>query len=172
MTTANFSRALEIILQEEGGFVNDPHDPGGATNLGVTLNTYQDWVGHPVSISEMQALTAADVGPIYKARYWDAVKGDELPSGVDLITFDGAVNCGPGRASKWLQEAAGATPDGAIGPATLSAVDAAKPAALIDSISVQRGAYYHSLSTFDRFGKGWMSRLKRVTATAHEWSAE
>ena len=84
----NFDRCLEMVLKHEGGFVNHPKDPGGATNMGVTLATYEQWVGRSVTIEEMKSLAFQDVAPIYKKDYWDKVRGDDLPSGVDWSVFD------------------------------------------------------------------------------------
>lgn len=164
----NFDHCLEMLLKHEGGFVNHPKDPGGATNLGVTLATYEQWVGRDVTIDEMKTLTVADVAPIYKERYWDAVRGDDLPSGVDWAVFDWAVNSGPRRAAKALQKAVAATQDGAIGPMTLRAVANHDASDLIHSIHDQRQKFYESLGTFDTFGKGWTRRNKETLEAALE----
>jgi lysozyme family protein len=118
----NFDQCLAAVLHHEGGFVNHPKDPGGMTNLGVTKRVWEEWVGHDVDEQAMRALTPEIVGPMYKVKYWDKIKGDDLPDGVDYIVFDAAVNSGPGRAAKWLQAAVGASVDGAIGAGTLKAV--------------------------------------------------
>ena len=164
----NFDHCLEMLLKHEGGFVNHPKDPGGATNLGVTLATYEQWVGRDVTIDEMKTLTVADVAPIYKERYWDAVRGDDLPSGVDWAVFDWAVNSGPRRAAKALQKAVAATQDGAIGPMTLRAVANHDASDLIHSIHDQRQKFYESLGTFDTFGRGWTRRNKETLEAALE----
>ena len=88
MAAANFEKALETILHHEGGFVNHPRDPGGMTNLGVTKRVWEEWTQVEASEREMRSLTPEKVGPLYKARYWDKVKGDDLPSGLDLAVFD------------------------------------------------------------------------------------
>lgn len=164
----NFDKCLEMLLKHEGGFVNHPRDPGGATNLGVTKKTYEAWIGHSVSIDEIKELTVEDVAPIYKARYWDAVRGDELPSGVDWAVFDWGVNSGPSRAAKALQKAAGASQDGKIGPLSLRAVANHEPKDLIERIYHTRQNFYERLSTFDTFGKGWTRRNKETLETAIE----
>ncbi|NDH74160.1 MAG: hypothetical protein EBY53_06475, partial [Rhodobacteraceae bacterium] len=87
----NFRQALQAVLQHEGGFVNHPKDPGGMTNLGVTKRVWEEWVGHPVGEKEMRALTPVTVARLYKRKYWDAVKADELPTGLDYLMFDFAV---------------------------------------------------------------------------------
>ena len=88
----NFEAALAHLLSPdiEGGFSNHPDDPGGITNLGVTLRTWEEWVGRPVTEKEMRELTPAKVAPLYKKKYWDRVLGDELPSGLDALVFDTA----------------------------------------------------------------------------------
>lgn len=154
----NFRHCLELLLEHEGGFVNHPRDPGGATNLGVTKRVYEEFVGRDVDIQEMRELTPDDVGPIYKTMYWDRIKGDELPSGVDWCVFDWAVNSGPGRAAKALQTFIGATADGAIGPQTLQTLAAFDSAEVIEAMHATRQSFYESLETFDTFGKGWTRR--------------
>ena len=166
MTASNFPACLEVVLQSEGGFSDDPQDPGGVTNLGVTLHTWSGYVGHTATIAEMQALTPADVGRFYHSEYWNACDCDLLPAGVDLMVFDEAVNAGPWRARRSLQTAAGATADGSIGPATEAAVKAAAPATLIVAIAANRQALYRSLPTFPRFGDGWLARVERTQTTA------
>lgn len=161
-----FAECLPHILKYEGGYSDHPRDPGGATMRGVTLAVYQAWLGKPVSKEQLKAIPDAHLQAIYEKNYWKAAHCDELPAGVDLMVFDLAVNSGPGRAKKYLQRAAGVAEDGAIGPATLAAVKARTPLALITAIAASREAFYRSLSTFPTFGKGWMARLADVTATA------
>lgn len=168
---SRFDTALAEILRHEGGWVDHPRDPGGATNRGVTIGTLSDWLGRPATKAEVKALTVADVAPIYRAKYWNAVKADDLPAGVDLMVFDLAVNSGPGRAARFLQEVVGATADGVIGPATIAKVKALHPLAVIDALSQRRERFYRGLSTFATFGKGWMRRLADVTAKAKEMAA-
>jgi len=165
---SRFDTALAEILRHEGGWVDHPADPGGATNRGVTLATLSDWLGRTATKAEVKALTVADVAPIYRERYWNAVKGDDLPAGVDLMVFDLAVNSGPGRAAKFLQEVVGAPADGQIGPATLAKVNALHPLAIIDGMAQRRERFYRGLGTFDTFGRGWMKRLADVTAKSKE----
>jgi len=162
----NFDEALKAILHHEGNFVNHPKDPGGMTNLGVTKRVWEEWVGHEVDEKAMRALTPEIVGPMYKSKYWDKIKGDDLPTGVDYIVFDAAINSGPGRAAKWLQTAVGAVPDGAIGPGTLAKVEAMEPAAIIEKYQATRLAFLQSLPTWDTFGKGWGRRVAEVGEAA------
>ena len=158
----NFERALAAVLKSEGGFVNNPKDPGGMTNLGVTIKTWESFVGRNVTEKEMRNLTPEMVGKMYQQKYWNAVKADDLPEGVDYLAFDFAVNAGPGRAAKLLQQAVGVTADGAIGPATLKAVAAMQPADLIEKYSAAKESFYRSLPTFETFGKGWLRRVAEV----------
>jgi lysozyme family protein len=155
----NYNEALKAILKHEGGFVNHPKDPGGMTNLGVTKKVWEEWVKHPVDEKAMRALTPELVSPMYKKKYWDAVKGDELPDGLDYLMFDFAINAGPGRAIKTMQKAIGTTPDGAIGPKTMQSLKEMNPAQLIEKFSVEKESFYRSLPTFQTFGKGWLRRV-------------
>jgi lysozyme family protein len=162
----NFDEALKAILHHEGNFVNHPKDPGGMTNLGVTKRVWEEWVGHEVDEKAMRALTPEIVGPMYKSKYWDKIKGDDLPTGVDYIVFDAAINSGPGRAAKWLQTAVGAVPDGAIGPGTLAKVEAMDAKAIVEKYQATRLAFLQSLPTWDTFGKGWGRRVTEVKDAA------
>ena len=162
----NFQDALAAILHHEGGFVNHPSDPGGMTNLGCTKKVWEEWVGHPVDEKAMRVLTPADVAPLYKAKYWDKVKGDDLPDGVDYIVFDAAINSGPGRAAKWLQQTVGVTADGAIGPGTLKAVQAMPVLEIVDKYQQTRLEFLQALSTWATFGKGWGRRVTEVEQAA------
>jgi lysozyme family protein len=161
---ANWDEALAHILKYEGGYVNHPSDPGGMTNLGVTKRVWEEWIGRPATEADMRSLTPAMVAPLYKKRYWDAIRGDDLPSGVDLCVVDCAVNAGPGRAARFLQQAVGVTADGQIGPKTIAAVTAIPADQVIEKFCNLREAHYKSLDTFATFGKGWMNRLASVEA--------
>jgi lysozyme family protein len=163
---SNFDKALAAVLHHEGGFVNHPKDPGGMTNLGCTKAVWEEHCGHPVTEKVMRALTPADVAPLYKRKYWDKIKGDELPSGVDYLVFDCAINSGPGRATKILQAAVGVVQDGGIGPKTLAAIKAFFPDELIKDYSERRIAFLMSLENWDTFGKGWGRRVDEVEKTA------
>ena len=162
----NFEQCLALVLKHEGGFVNHPKDPGGMTNLGVTKKVWEEWVGHPVDEATMRALGPADVAPLYKKNYWDRVRGDDLPTGVDYSVFDLAVNSGVSRAVKFLQAACGVAQDGAIGPATLAAVAAFHPRDLATAVCEKRLAFLQSLPTWNTFGRGWNKRVAEVEETA------
>jgi lysozyme family protein len=162
----NFESALDSVLHHEGGYVHHPSDPGGRTNLGVTQRVWEEWVGHEVDEKTMRALTPEIVGPMYKAKYWDKIKGDDLPAGVDYIVFDAAINSGPSRAAKWLQQTVGAIPDGMIGPGTLGKVAAMPADDIVEKYQQTRLEFLRSLSTWNTFGKGWGRRVQEVQVTA------
>ena len=166
---ASFFKSLDMVLHHEGGFVDHPDDPGGATNKGITHKTYADFLDRPFEdVSELKNIPKEHVQKIYKTGYWDAVRADELPAGVDFCVFDWAVNSGPRRAAKALQKAAGATVDGAIGPMTVAAVNSADAAQIIEDVTKEREEFYRSLRTFDTFGKGWLRRNKETRDFALE----
>lgn len=162
----NFAEALQKVLHEEGGFVDHPEDPGGMTNLGVTKRVWEEWVGHPVDEKAMRSLTPVMVMPLYRKKYWDKIKGDDLPAGVDYCVFDAAVNSGPGRAAKWLQGCVGVEQDGGIGPKTLAAVAAVDPDVLVEDYAKRRLSFLMDLPHWGTFGKGWSRRVAAMQATA------
>ena len=155
---SNFEECMARLLHHEGGYVDHPDDPGGETNLGVTRAVYEQYAGRQVMDGEMEGLTHDDVYPIYKENYWDRVRGDDLPSGVDWAVFDWGVNSGTSRAAKALQRVVGVEQDGGIGPMTLQAVASVESAGIIDQLHYMREGFYRSLSTFDTFGRGWLRR--------------
>ena len=162
----NYDICLETILHHEGGYVNHPKDPGGETNLGVTKRVYQEHGG----TKDMKDLLVEDVAPIYKKGYWDKMKCDDIPSGLDLCLVDFGVNAGPGRAAKFLQQMIGTTVDGGIGPMTLAKVEEyirenGEPAT-VEKYQEMRQKYYENLSTFATFGKGWTRRVEETTKLA------
>lgn len=166
MSTVNFQKKLDLVLRWEGGYVNHPKDPGGATNLGVTQKTLSSWLGRPASIAEVKALTPVKVSPIYKKQYWDKVAGDDLPEGLDYAVFDYAVNSGPSKAIKDLQKVLGVAADGIIGINTLRAVEGRNPADLIVKLCDLRMAFLRRLKTWKTFGKGWERRVNGVRQEA------
>jgi lysozyme family protein len=162
----NFDKSLAELLKHEGGFVNHPSDPGGATNLGVTQAVWEDWIDRAVSEENIKALTPAKVAPLYRELYWDRIKGDKLPAGVDYVVFDAAVNSGVSRAAKWLQTTVAAVADGAIGEQTLKLVLLTNPQMLIDKYSANRLEFLKGRSTWPTFGKGWERRVEEVRVAA------
>jgi lysozyme family protein len=160
-----FAACLAFTLAQEGGYVDDPDDSGGATNMGITLATLQQW-DHDAALdpANVEAMTRQTAAAIYRAMYWNTLNGDSLPPGVDLSAFDFGVNAGPGRSAVLLQEALGFTGDevdGCVGPVTLRAALTAKRAQVIADLATRQAAYYRGLAEFDIFGQGWLDRTER-----------
>ena len=168
-----FAFALKHVLAMEGGWSNDPADPGGATNFGITIADYARYRGVLLNSStapgleaELRGISPETVRAIYRASYWLAARCDLLPGAPAVMHFDAAVNHGVGRAARMLQEAAGVAVDGAIGPVTIAAVRGANPLALIARYADIRRASYQRLSSFPRFGRGWLRRVDQTLAAA------
>ena len=170
MSAATWPTALAAVLKHEGGYVNHPADPGGRTNLGVTQRVWENWTNQPADEAAMRALTPELVAPLYRERYWNAVRADELPAGVDLAVFDVAVNSGTGRAGKLLQQAVGAAVDGSIGPRTVALATAADPVATIDRICDLRLEFLRALPIWPTFGRGWERRVAAVRSEAKSFA--
>jgi len=164
----NWEACFAMVLKHEGGFVNHPKDPGGMTNLGVTRTNWELYLDHDVTEADMRALTPEMVKPFYKKNYWDKIRGDELPSGVDYAAYDLAVNSGTGRAAKYLQQIAGVTADGVIGPRSMEAIKKCDAEDVVDEICNMRMDFLKGLGTFETFGKGWTIRVNDVKAKATE----
>ena len=162
----NWNDSFAAVLKHEGGFVNNPKDPGGMTNLGVTRSAWESYLNRSVTEAEMRALTPETVKPFYTAMDWDKIKGDQLPAGVDYAAYDLAVNSGTGRAAKYLQEIAGVTADGAIGPKSLEAIKSCDPDQVVDALCDMRLDFLKRLPTFETFGKGWTIRVNDVKEKA------
>jgi len=172
-----FHACLAEVLKWEGGWSNDPFDPGGATNKGITIGVYAAYVGagdaglrddwaREELLQELRSIDDATVAAIYHKNYWQLVRGDDLPVGIDLAVFDFAVNSGPGRAIKHLQKVLGVGIDGHIGPRTLDAARAADPAAVIPQLMDSRRTFLRQIKHFWRFGKGWLRRVDGVQGSA------
>lgn len=172
MARDSFDRALALVLEQEGGFVDHPRDPGGATNLGITRATLARWRRRPVSAADVKALTRAEAGAIYRGHFWDAIRADDLPAGLDIAAFDYAVNSGPAAAIRSLQKVLGLSADGRIGPATLAAARAAEPERTVRALTRERLRVLRSLPTWPVFGRGWTSRTTRVEREALAVSAD
>lgn len=157
----NFPKALEFTLSAEGGFVDDPRDPGGATNEGITLYTLQAYVGSQATVDDLKNISPMLVDVIYYEGYWQKVSASKLPSGLDLSVFDMAVNAGVQRAIEQMQTALGVSADGDIGPMTLNA--ALHPSvdlqAVLNRLATVQEVFYKSLTTFGTFGIGWSARV-------------
>jgi len=161
-----FEACLDHVLAAEGGFVNHPSDPGGATNMGITLRTLSEFREAEATEADIRALTRDEAREIYRARYWNPMRCGEMPAGIDLMVFDFGVNAGPGRSVRTAQRCAGAAADGAVGPATLAALRARGTADVVERMAEARLAYYRGLPTFPVFGRGWARRVEAVRRTA------
>jgi lysozyme family protein len=159
----NFGASLVLVLEHEGGYVFNPHDPGGATCKGVTQAVYDDWrASHSLPSQSVRDIHQSEVEAIYLNRYWDPIRADDLPAGVDYCVFDFGFNSGPNRAARFLQRALSLNEDGQIGPVTIAAAKAHDPAQLIDAICDLRLNFLRALKTFQYFGKGWTRRVAEV----------
>jgi len=167
MNNRRFEECVAIVLKHEGGFVEHPRDPGGATKYGITLRTLREWRGDDtLTADDVRALTEAEAREIYLARYWNPIRGDELPPGVDLAVFDYAVNSGVRRASRDLQAVVGVPQDGAIGRVTLAAVREHDPTIVISNLCERRRVFLRGLKTYDTFGRGWVKRVAAIEEAA------
>lgn len=172
MARSNYSAVMDEILRHEGGFVDHPRDPGGATNMGITIGTLRGWRGKPVTREDVRALTEEEARVIYQTRYWNPVRGDDLPHGIDLVAMDGGVNSGVSRGSQWLQRALGVSTDGKIGPVSVKAAQAADPVPVIQKACAVRMGFLRGLRTWDAFGRGWSRRVASVEAVAVRMAIE
>lgn len=160
-----FARAMRFVLQYEGGFVDHPSDPGGATNLGISLR-YARGLGRLMDLDRDGDVDAADIrlitpeiaAGLYRRDFWDTVRADDLPPAIAVVAFDAAINCGPGRAARWMQAAVGASQDGVLGPRTLAAIGRADPAAVVAEMLALRFVHHANLPHWRNFGLGWARR--------------
>lgn len=169
----NFGRSLQLVLKHEGGYVDHPQDPGGATNKGITLATFRGYFGNNrLTKDDLRNITEETVAKIYRERYWNAVKGDQLPLGLDYAVFDFGVNSGPSRAVKFLQRAVGTAADGVIGPQTMLAVNGFGARQAIVSLCAARLTWLQTVKdkngklAWPTFGRGWGRRVAEVEDAA------
>ncbi|QIB35107.1 glycoside hydrolase family 108 protein [Ancylobacter pratisalsi] len=167
MTASSFDEALKRVLVHEGGYANHPADPGGATMKGVTQRVYDGWRRRKGTVTRsVRLIEAVEVRAIYRKQYWDGVRADEPPTGLDYCVFDAAVNSGVGQAVKWLQRALGVAADGQIGEVTLAALNGRPVVPLIEGVCDRRLAMLKWLTTFRTFGAGWLRRVGEVREVA------
>ena len=192
-----FPRALELVLRYEGGFSSDAADPGNWTGgkcgsgachgtlKGIASSAYADNLrllgsaaaGFPASVAD---LSDPQVAAIYRVAYWNRVRGDDLAPALALVAFDSAVNCGTGRAARWLQDVCGTPVDGSLGPNSVAAARAAVSlrgaSAIAGALLDEREAFYEGLPTFGRYGHGWLARIddlrKRLDTFPHDQGIE
>ena len=166
----NFDQSFKWLMEHEGGFTDDSSlgDSGGMTCWGVTHHDWAKWIGKEPTRAQMKALKQSDVKPLYKAYYWDILKCDQLPSGLDYAIFDYGVNSGIYRAAKILQRLLGVTVDGIIGKETLKAVKDKDGTVLALKVCDERLGFLRSLRIFRNFGRGWTARVNEVRARVLE----
>ena len=162
----NFEKSLALTLKYEGGFVDNPFDPGGATNMGVTLATLSNYRSCTATKLDVKRLTQTEASAIYLKQYWEPLLAQQLPNGVDMFMFDYAVNSGPARAVKALQSSLGLPPDGNVKVSTLQAALRQDQATLIRALASKRLGFLQRLRSFQQFGRGWKTRVEAVTAAS------
>lgn len=169
LMNSNFDASITLVLKSEGGFVDNPADPGGATNMGITRRTLADWRGvspwWKLAVPAVQALGVDEAKLIYKARYWDVIRGDDLPKGLDYAVFDFAVNSGPQKAVEVLQKIIGVKVDGIVGPLTIAATQKSVATNILE-LCTERLDFLQSLPTWATFGAGWRNRVESARAAA------
>jgi len=172
----NFEQSFNLVIKSEGGFTNDQRDSGnhlpdgrqGSTMLGCTQANWEAYIGHKVTQDDMKKLTKDEVKPLYKKNYWDAVHGDDLPTGLDYAAFDFAINAGSSASRKMIQKALGVTADGAFGAMTMSAIKSADAKELMKKFSDAKTVFYKGLGNFNVYGVGWLKRVADVQAVANK----
>lgn len=157
----DFNRCVNITLAEEGGLSANRRDPGGLTQFGISQRAYPNL--------DIAHLTREQAIALYRDDYWQPIRGDALPTGLDLLVFDTAINMGCDAAARMLQEAVGVTVDGIIGPVTIERARKTMPALLVDYCALRAWRYEINRNE-DVFGKGWFRRLFRLYLIAHDWS--
>lgn len=172
MVASNFDKSLNYAFRSEGGYVDDPKDRGGATNLGVTFKVLQAYRGRPITKEDVKRLTKAEAGEIYRKQYWDAVKADDLPSGVDYFLFDFAINSGPARAVISLQRVLRVKQDGILGLLTLDKLKELDVIDVIDKLWEERLRFLKQTHGWARFGKGWNKRVVEATLKAKRMAGQ
>jgi lysozyme family protein len=168
MAKGNLARVMPHVFAHEGGYVDHPDDPGGATKYGITLGTLRAWRRRPLGKADVQALSAAEATAIYETIYAKAIRFDDLPPGLDYAVLDLAINSGPKRAAELLQRMLGIAADGIVGPKTCATAQTANPADTIHRLCDARLKFLRGLGTYKRFGKGWERRVAEVRSVALE----
>jgi len=173
MAAWTYDEALRRLLVSEGGYTNHPSDPGGPTNFGITIYDYRKYVKPNATAADVRAMTVSEAKAIYRKRYWDAQRCDELPAGVDYSVFDYGVNSGIGRSGKVLRRIVG-LPDTthAVTDEVLRAIARRDPKAIVIAINDERLAFLKRLKTWPVFGKGWGARVAGVRAVSLRMTSE
>lgn len=178
---SRFEQCLKVTLKHEGGWADDPNDPGGATMRGITLKTYQEWFmknrwSGPSNVlpnaANLRKIPDSHLRTIYREGYWDVIQADKMSPGVDLVMFDFAVNSGPVRAVIELQRYLDTVlpyqvaDDGVVGPRTLAALDMAVPRRAVFGVCGRRLLFCKKLKNWPHHGAGWTNRIMDIRGTA------
>ncbi len=170
---STFDVCLPRLLAHEGGYSNHPSDPGGPTNFGITIFDYRKYVKPGATAADVRTMAVDEAKRIYRVRYWDAQRCDELPAGLDYAIFDYGVNSGIGRSAKVLRRLLGLSDRPiSISDDVLAAAHAADAATLVSKMCEERLRFLRSLRTWPIFGKGWGRRVAEVKATALQMAAQ
>jgi lysozyme family protein len=170
---STFETCLSLLLAHEGGYTHHPSDPGGPTNFGITIGDYRRYVNVNATAADVRRMKLDEAKIIYREKYWDAQRCDELPAGVNYAVFDYGVNSGIGRSGKVLRRILGLPDDSsAVTDAVIAAARAADPKALIVAICDERLRFLRSLKTWPVFGGGWGRRVAEVKSTALKMAAD
>jgi lysozyme family protein len=166
MAGVTFEDAIARVLVHEGGYSNHPSDPGGPTNYGITLSDYRRYVKPRATAADVRAMQLDEAKSIYRERYWNAMRCDDLPAGIDYAMFDYGVNSGVTRAIKVLQRLLGLADDGRMSDAVIAAARGEDASGLISGLCDERLAFLKRLKTWPVFGAGWGRRVAEVKAAA------
>lgn len=151
----NFDDAFTALMGNEGGYSNNPADPGGETMWGITARVARAH-GYTGAMKDLPQATAKQIA---KAEYWNPLSLDSFDPNLAFQVFDASYNHGQKQATLWLQRSVGAVADGAIGPKTIAAVIALPWYQVVFRFLSQRAKFYPTLSTWGTFGKGWTNRI-------------
>jgi lysozyme family protein len=166
MASSTYDEALRRLLVHEGGYTNHPSDPGGPTNFGITIGDYRRYVKPDATADDIRAMRIDDAKAIYRSKYWNALRCDALPAGLDYAVFDYGVNSGTARAARVLHRLVGMPDDTRVTSALLAAIRKRETRDLIVQLCDERLAFLQRLKTWPIFGAGWSRRVREVRSAA------
>jgi lysozyme family protein len=166
MSASSYDEALRRLLVHEGGYSDHPSDPGGPTNFGITIHDYRNYVKPNAATADVRGMKIEEAKAIYRSKYWNALRCDELPAGLDYAVFDYGVNSGTARAAKVLQRILALPDSGKITDAVIAATKAGDAPKLVAALCDERLRFLQSLKTWPVFGAGWGRRVAEVKAAA------
>src|SRR5574338_200511 len=170
---STYDVCLPLLLAHEGGYTNHPRDPGGPTNFGITIFDYRKYVKPNATAADVRAMTVGEAKAIYRKRYWDVQRCDELPAGLDYAVFDYGVNSGIGRSGKVLRRLLKLSDQSsAVSDDVIAAARRADAMTIVADICNERLRFLRSLRTWQIFGAGWSRRVAEVKSTALALAAD